>query len=199
LLESDDVWLETGDVWFEPDDVWLDQEVLLLESVAVKKSFLALSLCVGCSAASTKVRWSVDTDAAWRAMTHTLPGRWHASVGGDKVVHVTYRMISNDSALLETFVTPSGKETATVYHLDGRGVMLTHYCAQGNQARLRATDASASRISFAFADATNVRPEQDVMHDLVLELGGDSFEEASVYRTTKGTLDRTVLHFERDP
>lgn len=50
----------------------------------------------------------------------------------------SYRSVSNGSALVETFTSSSGKETLSVYHHDGPALMLTHYCAQGNQVRLRA-------------------------------------------------------------
>ncbi len=85
----------------------------------------------------------------------------------------------------------------SVYHCDERELMLTHYCAQGNQARLKATDANGDRIVFAFLDATNVAPDQGVMVALTVALQGDAFDQESVYRTPTGDPDTTRLHFVR--
>lgn len=85
----------------------------------------------------------------------------------------------------------------SVYHADGRGLMLTHYCAQGNQARLRATSITGGRVSFSQIDATNVSEDQSVLHDLVFALGPDTLERTEIYRAHDGTTETTVLHFVR--
>lgn len=48
----------------------------------------------------------------------------------------------------------------SVYHLDGADLRMTHYCAAGNQPRLRAEriDAAAGEAEFAFVDATGIGP-----------------------------------------
>ena len=54
---------------------------------------------------------------------------------------------------------------ATVFHLDGDRLLLTHYCVARNQPRLVATSISEDgrRIEFAFLDGTNM-PSRDVGH-----------------------------------
>jgi hypothetical protein len=118
--------------------------------------------------------------------------------GGGKTITVEYRLLSNGSALVETFTTSSGKQTLSAYHRDGRQLMVTHYCAQGNQARLKAVEAGADRVVFAYLDATNVGADDGVMHRLVVALHGDAFDQESVYRSGSGESDVSTLHFVRE-
>jgi hypothetical protein len=107
--------------------------------------------------------------------------------------------VSNGTALVETFASSaSGKETLSVYHRDGSTMMLTHYCAQGNQARLKAVVATRERVVFGFLDATNVAAEQDVIQQLTVALRPDGFDQETVYKLPSGALQTTTLHFFRD-
>jgi hypothetical protein len=49
----------------------------------------------------------------------------------------------------------------TVYHADGPDLVLTHYCMEGNQPRMRAKNPSGSRIDFAFDGGTGINPKKD--------------------------------------
>ena len=143
------------------------------------------------------VTWAADTEPAWTELTRAIAGRWKATTPQNRSITVSYRVVSNGSALVETFTSSSGKETISVYHRDGRALMLTHYCAQGNQARLKAIEATKERIVFAYLDATNVTEEQDVMQRLAIALRPDGFDQETVYRLPSGEQETTVLHFFR--
>jgi hypothetical protein len=93
---------------------------------------LLLNACAGMERKEEK-----SSLAIWEKMKKVLPGSWSAPTERG-TIKVSYKLISGGSALLEDFVTSNGKETVTVYHPDGLSLLLTHYCAQGNQARLRA-------------------------------------------------------------
>src|SRR5688572_30183103 len=151
------------------------------------------------TASATHHPWAEDTEAAWEEMQRALVGKWRATTPENRTITTSYRTISNGSALVETFTSSSGKETISVYHRDGRALMLTHYCAQGNQARLKATEATRERIVFTFLDATNVAEGQGVMRRLVFVFRGDGFDQESVYREPNGEDSSTTLHFFRDP
>lgn len=137
-------------------------------------------------------------DAAWTRLTGALVGRWRATTTESRTIGAAYRTISKGSALVETFTSASGNETMTVMHRDGAGLMATHYCAQGNQARLRATETTADRVVFELVDVTNAGPEQSVMVKLVFQLRPDGFDQESAYRDAKGTVESTTLHFVRE-
>ena len=53
-------------------------------------------------------------------------------------------------------------------------LVLTHYCMEGNQPRMRARNATGSRFDFQFDGGTNIDPRRDRhMHSASLELLGD--------------------------
>lgn len=141
--------------------------------------------------------WAVVSAPAWTALQQQLAGKWKADAGEGRVIRVAYRVISGGSAMVETY-TAGGHETITVYHPDGAQLMLVHYCAQGNQVRLKAVEAGPGRLEFRFLDATNVAPDQGVMRELGVTIAQDSFEQRSVYRSPDGQDGADTLHFVRD-
>ncbi len=111
-----------------------------------------------------------------------LAGRWKCT-GPDAAVDITYRLVSNESALVETFVPSSGGETLTIFHFDSPSLIATHYCAQGNQPRLALQSVTAGTFDFRFRDATNL-PDPSVAHldQLELELiDADRIERQETY------------------
>ena len=107
---------------------------------------------------------ATDSPTAWDRLK-TLVGTWQradASTPAGKAFRIRYRLISADSALVEEFGDPAKQPTQTVFHLDGDRVLATHYCAQGNQPRLRLRSASSQDVLvFDFLDATNLRSAAD--------------------------------------
>lgn len=90
----------------------------------------------------------------------TLIGEWQSSAGEGKTMAMSYQLVSNGSAILETMKEPGGGAfMITVYHRDGADLMATHYCAIGNQPRMRAAapTAAGKRIEFKFLDVTNLK------------------------------------------
>jgi hypothetical protein len=60
-------------------------------------------------------------------------------------------------------------EMTNMYHLDGDGVIATHYCAMGNQPRMRCTGATGNSLPFAPLDCTNLKaPGQSHMARVTL-------------------------------
>jgi len=153
---------------------------------------------VSCAPPASNVKWASDTTVAWTELQRALVGRWRATTPQNRTILVSYRVVSNGSALVETFTSASGKETISVFHRDGAGLMLTHYCAQGNQARLKATEATRERIVFSYLDATNVGGEQEVMTRLALALRTDGFDQETVYRAPSGEEETATLRFFAD-
>ncbi|MCH9681000.1 MAG: hypothetical protein K0V04_06180 [Deltaproteobacteria bacterium] len=132
----------------------------------------------------------------WTTLSEGLPGRWTASLEGGHELVVDYRMTARGSVLLETWMPGTPAETLTTFHLDGDRLMLTHYCGQGNQARLRLTDATERQLSFSRFDVTNHDPSQGVLTALTLAPRGDTLTR--IERYTQGTdADTTTLEFTR--
>ena len=112
----------------------------------------------------------------------SLAGEW-SGTGGDATqsfpMEVRYRVTAGGSAVEETLFQGTEHEMITLYHMDGNRLMLTHYCAAGNQpsmvARSTPTDGSASTIRFDFTGATNLASDADGhMHEAEI-----TFEDTS--------------------
>ena len=95
--------------------------------------------------------------------------------------------------------TASSKRAESVYHPDGDALPLTHYCGQGNQARLRSVAASESRVVFQRFEATNLSAAQSVLDELVLELGSGRLRRIETYASASGERETTELVFHRAP
>src|SRR6187431_1894048 len=88
-----------------------------------------------------------------------LAGEWVAAEDGEMFqkgdVVARYAVTASGSAVVETVFPGSPHEMVTVYHADGPDLVLTHYCMEGNQPRMRARDAQGSRFEFAYDGGTN--------------------------------------------
>lgn len=80
---------------------------------------------------------------------------------------VVWKVTAAGSAVIET-LDPGGQyEMVTVYHADGSDLMLTHYCAGGNQPRMKAKSSKdSSSIEFDFVGGTNMKSGGEHMHAL---------------------------------
>jgi hypothetical protein len=99
-----------------------------------------------------------------------LAGTWvQADEDGkptDQVVSI-YKVTAAGSAVQETIFPGQAHEMLSIYHLDGSDLLLTHYCALGNQPRMKADpDSPSNQIRFKFAGGTNLDPAKDMhMHE----------------------------------
>jgi hypothetical protein len=109
---------------------------------------------------------AVDAKAAF-ARLKTLAGEWKVDTGHGGPAKTIYRVTSAGSAVMETIMAGTDHEMVSVYHLDGDNLVMTHYCAVGNQPRVK-LDKSAStadKLVFAFDGGTNLDPAKDLhMH-----------------------------------
>ena len=100
-----------------------------------------------------------------------LAGEWVGKGGDGKdttEAKITYKVTSNGSAVVETIGPGTEHEMVTMIHLDGDKVVLTHYCALGNQPRMKApAKLDGKKVAFEFADATNLKSDKDMhMHNV---------------------------------
>jgi hypothetical protein len=102
-----------------------------------------------------------------------LVGEWRGRRPDGREIGVAYRLSAGGSVLVETWTLGPGRESLTVYHMDGSALMATHFCPQGNQPRLRMMRAAGDRFDFTFHDATDLGPGEAFQHDFWIELGAD--------------------------
>ncbi|MBC7835764.1 MAG: hypothetical protein H7Y88_11790 [Phycisphaerales bacterium] len=91
-----------------------------------------------------------------------LEGEWAMlDESGNRQPGVVYKVTSAGSSVREVMFPGSEHEMTNVYHMDGPTLVMTHYCAQGNQPRMRAEAGSPDRIDFEFDSVTNLRSADD--------------------------------------
>ena len=92
----------------------------------------------------------------------SLNGTWEGKSLNGQPLEVAYRVTSNGSAIMSEI---KGKEDMiSMFNLDGDRVLLTHYCAVGNQPRMVASASPDGKtFTFEFVDATNL-PTPDAAH-----------------------------------
>jgi len=116
-----------------------------------------------------------QTDAQ-KAFTNikTLPGTWEGDTHMGPV-QVTFKVTAGGSAVMSEIL---GKEDmVTMFNLDGpRRLLLTHYCAAGNEPRMQASLSPDGKvITFTYVDATNLAtPHAAHMQKMVLTLIDDN-------------------------
>src|SRR5438128_4770541 len=84
-----------------------------------------------------------------------LAGDWQGSyewLGKNRKgqMNARYYLTGNGTAVVEDLIVEGNPNMTTVYHLDGVDLRATHYCAAGNQPRLKGakTDGAAKTIQF---------------------------------------------------
>lgn len=126
-----------------------------------------------------------------------LTGSWVAKLPSGKAIHESFRTISSESALVESY-RAGASETMSVYHADGAELLLVHYCAQGNQPRLRLATIDSGTLVFRLVAVTNLKPERSHLVEKRLAFVGAALEQTEIYEDADGARETTVLHFERE-
>lgn len=106
-----------------------------------------------------------DTTAARFDKLKALAGDWTTS-GGDGSVSHSYRVTAAGTAVVETMLPGTPHEMVTVYSIDKGDIVLTHYCAEGNQPHMKAARGGADAIDFKFDGGGNIKsPKDGHMHE----------------------------------
>jgi hypothetical protein len=129
-------------------------------------------LCLAAWAADVKP--AIDTTAAWSRLK-SLAGEWEGESSMGKL-RLSYELIAGGTALVERERSDKMPEMLTVYHLDGKRLVLTHYCMAGNQPRMeaRSFNPGTGDLRFEFLDATNLAsPAAGHMRSVALKLIDD--------------------------
>jgi len=103
-----------------------------------------------------------------------LEGRWESVEDSPMQGEVVYHVVGGGSAVEERLFPGEPHEMVTMYHMDGDRLVLTHYCAAGNQPSMRAAwGDDPSRIHFEFVRLGNGNALKDMhMHEAWLEFDG---------------------------
>jgi hypothetical protein len=113
----------------------------------------------------------LDTTAAFSRLK-SLVGEWDAEAPMGKM-HLSYTLIAGGTAVVERSSSDHMPEMLTVYYMDGKRLLLTHYCMAGNQPRMEARefDPKTGLLRFDFLDATGLTSKDaGHMHAVTLHL-----------------------------
>lgn len=134
----------------------------------------------------------------------SLAGTWTGSglVGKSKAsVKVIYRVVSGGNAVEEEIEPGTPHDMITIFYMDGKSLVMTHYCDMGNQPHMKLTEGSGPEtLSFDFEGGSNIPPGAGHMHSLSIHvLGSDHIENKwTAYQNDKPlfTVDMD-LHREK--
>jgi hypothetical protein len=99
-----------------------------------------------------------------------LEGTWEAKGEKAEVLVCEFKVTAAGSAVREIMFPGTAQEMTNVYCLDGNGLALTHYCAMGNQPRMRASARVGNQIAFGAATVSDMEsPDEMYMGEMTLE------------------------------
>lgn len=139
----------------------------------------------------------VDAKTAFERL-RGFAGDWKGNIGTAEgpPAEVRYRVTAGGTAVFETLDPGGAYEMVSVYHLDGDELRMTHYCAGGNQPKMRLDRAAstATELRFVFEGGTNLDPEKDAhIHDGSIQLGADGAMNASWRSFANGKPGDTMV------
>jgi hypothetical protein len=126
-----------------------------------------------------------------------LDGTWTGTLGEQQGTHV-FRVSAAGSVVMETMGPGTGYEMINMYHLDGDDLVLTHYCAAGNQPTMRLAGVSEDgrTLRFEFTGGSNLDPAvDDHIHEASLTLVDDDTLEESWVGYADGKPAGEALEF----
>jgi hypothetical protein len=88
----------------------------------------------------------------------SLAGDWDGKDDHGMVARTTFKVIVNNTTVMETLSMSGMEEMVTLYSIDGDAISLIHYCPTNNQPHLQATpsDGLPQELVFEFKDARNL-------------------------------------------
>jgi hypothetical protein len=134
----------------------------------------------------------------------TLIGDWEGTVqwSGERSdtgkMNATYSVAGNGTAIIENLINDGVNVMTSVYHVDGESLRMTHYCAAGNQPRLKASSYTQNPvvIKFEMVDITNLATP-DVGHvsaaELILQDQNHIVLSFTFVRKNKKSIERIDL------
>jgi len=98
-----------------------------------------------------------------------LAGAWKGTAGSDGDAHsalVIWEVTAGGTALIERQFAGTDNEMVSIYHRDGDDLVMTHYCAMGNQPQMRFDpgESVANLYTFRFNGGTNLGKNATHVH-----------------------------------
>lgn len=176
-------------------------------------SLIAITTCLlvltGCQASSSALRTDADPerDHAMLGAITKLAGPWEMSdEDGNKHLAATFAVTSGGSAVREIMFPGDEQEMTNLYHMDGKNLVITHYCAAGNQPRMVAAEArqtdAGTVFHFDIDSVSNLRTSHDhYMGNMTLTIlkTGDIRQEWRSYQLDGTLSEPMTFELSRKP
>jgi hypothetical protein len=122
----------------------------------VLASAAALASAADSAAGALSARQALDRLKA-------LAGEWQGTMmtKDGPPAAVRYEVVSGGHTVMERLFPGTDHEMISMYHLDGDRLVLTHFCAMGNQPRMQLERGTAQELTFTFAGGSNLDPQKD--------------------------------------
>lgn len=147
-------------------------------SIPMRAHLIALSLALAAIACqSTSSPTIVKADPAKRepllSAVSALAGRWAGEAEGE-TKYTEFEVIAAGTAVRENMLQGEPHEMTNMYTLDGNSLVMTHYCASGNQPRMRATGVEDGKIEFRADGVADLESgDETYMGAMTLEIVDD--------------------------
>ena len=118
------------------------------------------AICMLLTLSTTAVFAQTDAQKSFDQLK-SLNGSWEGKNSQGQPVQVSYRMTAGGSALMSE-INGHGEDMISMIHFDGPNrLVLTHYCAAGNQPRMQASGSPDGKtVTFTF-----LMPQISVIHN----------------------------------
>ena len=145
------------------------------------KRTVAVMMCVfSCSLLVAGTPGDPGKENAAFEKIKSLEGTWKGTGTDGKPVTITYTLVSDGTAMMESIDSEEHKGSMiTMYHCDGDKLVMTHYCSMGNQPHMRAAALTADgKLAFSCTGGTNMKKTDAHMHALTFTFkGNDAFTQ----------------------
>lgn len=144
-------------------------------------TLFALTLSLSALACQSGPR-VVEADGAQREQLMTvlqgLEGRWETPGPEGEMLVTEFKVTSGGTALRELMYAGAPHEMTNMYTLDGNSVLMTHYCAGGNQPHMRAAGVEGGKLVFRSDGVSDLKaPDEIYMGEMTLVLVDDDHIE----------------------
>ena len=111
---------------------------------------------------------------------------------------VVFKSTAGSSAIMETMFPGSDHEMVNLFSIDGDNVVVTHYCAMGNQPHMKLKSFEKNVMSFEFVSGGNLKSaDEPHMHALTVTIDGDKLIEKWSFFKDGKELHSATFEFSR--
>ena len=129
-----------------------------------------------------------ETRTALLEAVKGLEGDWIGEQGPTE-----FHVSSGGSAVRELMFPGEPHEMTNMYTLDGNALVMTHYCAGGNQPSMRASAVDAGQIVFSFEGVSDLKAEDELyMGEMTLVIIDENNIEEHWRAFKAGELDHEM-------